>query len=117
MLAMVTSHKSTIHRAVVGLIVRTGTGRIEAERQWDRVYSEQYDRAVPGVTHTWKIGQYDFEFTKVFEGHDVDPLELIAQAHAEAQNAERDDTIRGWFRLARAISVIVIVISLIAWFL
>lgn len=62
---MVTSHKSTIHQAVVRLIVRTGTGRIEAERQWDSIYSAQYDRAVPGVTHTWKIGEYDFEFTKV----------------------------------------------------
>jgi hypothetical protein len=76
---MVTSHKSTIHRAVVGLIVRTGTGRIEAERQWDSVYSAQYDRAVPGVTHTWKIGAYDFEFTKVFEGRDRSPLDVIEQ--------------------------------------
>ena len=114
---MKATHKSTIHQAVVALIRRQGYSPIEAERQWDRVYSEQYDRAVPGVSHVWKIGQYDFEFTKVFEGRDVDPLQLIAQAHEEARNAEREDVIRGWFRLARAVSVIVIVISLIAWFL
>ena len=62
---MVTSHKSTIHQAVVRLIVRTGTGRIEAERQWDNVYSKQYEQAEPGHTVTWKIGEYDFEFKKV----------------------------------------------------
>lgn len=62
---MVTGHKSTIHQAVVSLIVRTGTGRIEAECQWDNVYSTQYDQAAPGRKVTWKIGAYDFEFTKV----------------------------------------------------
>jgi hypothetical protein len=62
---MVTSHKSTIHQAVVRLIVRTGTGRLEAERQWDNVYSKQYEQAEPGRTVTWKIGAYDFEFKKV----------------------------------------------------
>lgn len=62
---MVTSSKAVIHQAVVRLIVRTGTGRLEAERQWDSIYSTQYDQAKPGHTVTWKIGAYDFEFTKV----------------------------------------------------
>jgi hypothetical protein len=63
--AMVTNSKATIHQAVVGLIVRTGTGRLEAERQWDTVYSKQYEQAEPGRTIIWKIGAYDFEFKKV----------------------------------------------------
>ena len=62
---MIATTKATIHQAVVTLIVRTGTGRIEAERQWDNVYSKQYEAAAPGHTVTWKIGAYDFEFTKV----------------------------------------------------
>ncbi len=107
---MVTSHKSTIHQAVVRLIVHSGTGRIEAERQWDSIYSKQYDRAVSGVTHTWKIGAYDFEFTKIFDGRDVDPFEVIAQAHTEAVTLETTSRTLSWVKL---IAVLVIVISLV----
>ena len=114
---MIATSKSTIHQAVVRLIVRTGTGRLEAERQWDSVYSVQYDRAEPGHKVTWHIGEYVFEFTKQAQAQQTDPLQLIAQAHTEARERENESVIRGWNKLVQFIALIVIVVALVGWFL
>ena len=106
---MIATSKSTIHQAVVTLIVRTGTGRLEAERQWDNIYSRQYDRAEPGRKVTWHIGEYTFEFTKQAQTQPQrDPLELIAQAHTEAQQAETSSRLRGWLQ---ALALLVLIVA------
>jgi hypothetical protein len=102
---MIATKEATIHEAVVKLLVRTGKGRIEAERLWDSVYSEQYHRATPGHKVTWVFGEYTMEFTKQA---DRNPLEVIAQANAEAQQAEASSHLRGKLQ---ALALIVIVIA------
>jgi hypothetical protein len=62
---MFTRKPATIHQSVVALLKRAGYSPIEAERLWDTVYSKQYTQAPAGVTTTWVIGEYTFEFTKV----------------------------------------------------
>jgi hypothetical protein len=114
MLAMKTTHKSTIHQAVVALIVKSGTGRIEAERQWDTIYSKEFDRAVPGTSHTWVIGEYRFEFTKVFEGRDLDPLEVISQSAQEAADLNTGSQLRG---LVQALALIALIVAGFIYFL
>jgi hypothetical protein len=97
---MIATKEATIHEAVVKLLVRTGKGRIEAERLWDSVYSEQYHRATPGHKVTWVFGEYTMEFTKQA---DRNPLEVIAQANAEASSHLRGKL--------QALALIVIVIA------
>lgn len=110
---MKATHKSTVHQSVVTLVRRQGYSPIEAERQWDSIYSKQYEQAAPGTTHTWKIGQYDFEFTKVVEGRNIDLAAVVSECLDEARERENEAVILGWFRLASALSVIVILIALI----
>jgi hypothetical protein len=108
---MIATKEATIHEAVVKLLVRTGKGRIEAERLWDNVYSVQYHRTEPGHTVTWVFGQYTMEFTKQA---DLNPLEVIAQAHTEAQQAETSSRLRAWLQ---GLALIVIVIAALIYFI
>jgi hypothetical protein len=64
---MKTNNVHVIREAVIMLLRRNGHSVIEAVDQWDRVYSVQYEKASPNVTHCWIIGEYTFEFTKVGE--------------------------------------------------
>jgi hypothetical protein len=66
---MIATNETTIHSAIVTLLVRTGKGRIEAERLWDSTYSVQYHNAKPGTKYTWLIGAYEFEFMKTGRNH------------------------------------------------
>jgi hypothetical protein len=104
-MSMIATQIRTIREEVILLLRKSGHSVIEAIEKWDRVYSVQYAQAQPGITHTWHIGDYEFEFTK--QATKINALQAITQAHEEEYGLRRAKTLR---RIAIVIILIVVIV-------